>query len=279
LIAALLPLWPLLQVVERPATMSGFRAPRDELRTIGSNTDSVWVKWFGYHQTAKDTIHTVDNDLKTVKFDTGFHSTNVPDKLYKHMMYRTLDNVSTPVADNSCFVLFNGEYPCKLRLLKFESEKSTLYKFSTDNNKFEACNDDIREWYMIRHWYKDTVCPLAEKDSRFTLLNSHGLTYARPFLKSFPKWMLEDPEVIAMNYVTRLHSKNVIRMNCYVKACVLFPLVFPVYRFIYFEEYKEVRNRIMKSIDPRGHHISKLPRGLVFNMAFAAVLASTIEVI
>ena len=259
--------------------MSGFRAPKDELRTIGSNYDSNWVKRFGYHKTASDIIHTVDNDLKNVKFDSGFHSTNVPDKLYKHMMYRTLDNISTPIADNSCFVLFNGEYPCQLRLLKFENGNSTLYKFNPQRNKFDATNDDIREWKMVRHWYKDTVCPLAEKDSRFTLLNSHGLSYARPFLRSLPKWMLEDPEVIAMNYITRLHSKNVVRVNHYVKACVLFPFVFPVYKFIYFDEYKDIRNRIMKKLDPKGQHVSKLPRGLVFNLALATVLASTIEVI
>jgi hypothetical protein len=254
--------------------MSVFRAPKEEFRSITSNYDSVWVKFFGYHRSTHDIIHTIDNDIKRLVFDTGFHSSNVPTKLFRHIMYRTLDNVSTPVAENSSFVVYSKDFPCKVRLLKYENGgKFNLYRFNTILSKFEPCDEDLREWKLIRHWYKDTVCPLAEKESRFVIVNHHGLQYSRPLLKALPKWMLEDEEVTAMNYVTRIRSDNVIRVNHWVKFAVIFPMSMMMYSFTYFKEYEPTRKRIINAIDPNKMHIANIPRGLMFNMVFAAWLA------
>lgn len=256
-----------------------FRGPKEEFHSLTSNYDTIWVKLFGYHRSTHDTIHCIDNDIKTLKFDTGFHSSNVEDKLFKHIMYRTLDNVSTPVAGNSTFVVYKADVPCTLRLLRFEDGQYNLYRFITSSNKFEKCDEDLREWRLVRHWYKDTVCSLSDKETRFTLLNTHGLQFARPVLKYLPWWMRENEEVVALNFITRSKSDSVIHLNHWVKFVFISPLSYMAYRFTYFSEYDAMRKKILETLDPKQKHLRNIPRGVLFNLVFATWVAGAIQTI
>lgn len=254
--------------------MTIFKVPREEFSSITSNYDTVWVKYFGYHRSEHDAIHTIDNDIKNLSFSSGFNSSYlVPAKQLKHIMYRTLDDVSIHISENSSFIVFSDDLPRKVRMLRYEGGKCNLYKFNVTANKYEICEEKLREWKLIRHWYKETACSMETKESRFARLNLHGLQYAKPLFRNLPKFLLEDKEIVAMNYVTRVHCDSKVRVNHWVKFSLMFPVSMVMYSFTYFKEYETHRKKIINHLDPNKMHLANIPRGLMFNTVFAAWLA------
>jgi hypothetical protein len=257
--------------------MSTVREAQAEFTSIASNVDSVWVRWFGYSRTAENTVHVIDNDIKHLTFDLGHHSTYQPDKVLGTIMYQTLDDAWLPMHSDACYVVFSTDIPCKVRLLKYVDGKCTLFRFDDTTMRFVETDEDLREWRIIRHWYKFTHCPTAEKDSRFKLLNCHGLQYYNTFVKSLPGWLLEDKEITAVNYVTRRTADNTLRMNHWAKFSIIGPISFQAYRFMYFDAYSGKRDALIHFLDPKKVHLGQIPRGILFNAAFALWVTLTIR--
>lgn len=254
--------------------MSIFKIPREEFKSIASNYDTVWVKYFGYQRSEHDAIHTIDNDIKSLSFSAGFNSSYpVSAKQSKHIMYRTLDDVSIHISENSSFIVFSDDSPCQVRMLRFEGGKGKLYKFNVNANKYEQCEENLREWKLIRHWYKETACPKEVKEARFMRLNHHGLQYAKPSFRHLPSILLEDKEIVAMNYVTRIHCDSLIRVNHWVKFVVISPISLLLYKYTYFKEHETRRTAIINRLDPDKMHLAEIPRGLLFNTVGATWLS------
>jgi hypothetical protein len=246
----------------------------ENFRSILSNVDTVWVRWMGYHRSAENTIHVIDNDIKNIIFDQGFKSFNAPLLNQKHVMYRTMNNISIPIAENSCYTVFDPDIPIRVRLLKFEDGKFNLYRFDVIQNRFVACDESLREWKLVCNWYKGTRCTPEEVTSRFEHINRRGLRYANSVIQRLPSCMLEDKEILAVNYVTRRTSDNLVRTHHWTKVAIVAPITYQIYKYLYFEEYTTRRRALLERLDPKVLHIRRVPRGVFVNVVFAAWVAA-----